>query len=703
MSTSFRNLDPLLNPGSIAVVGASTNPLKIGGRPIAYMKSLGFAGEIFPVNAKNEVVQGLPAYPSLSAIGKPVDLAIMAAPAASIEALVDEGLAIGVKVFVVFSSGFAEFSAGGAEIQARLSAKCREAGALLLGPNCLGAINVASRMVASFTTAMENASLIEGGFGFVSQSGALGAYWLDMVLQKGLGVSAWIATGNEADVTVSDAIHHLANDPHTKVIGVYVEDIKDGAAFRMAALSAIAAGKPILLIKAGRSAAGAAAAASHTGALAGEDSRYQALFDQIGIVRVRSLTEMIATADLILKQPAPAGSNVGIISVSGGAGVMLADELEEAGFDAPAFGNETVARLTEALPGFVSARNPLDVTGSVAGDPGIFANVLKAVSGSQEHDAYILFIGLMASISRDLSQSLREVFAGMDKQVVIVWIGAPAAVIHDLEDAGFPVFGDIPEAVAAMARVRDAHRAGARARDLAARRWPAPLPPAKALTPLSEVNGQALLRDVTELAFPRHELVTDADGVAGLRGRLAAPFAVKLQSPDMLHKSEHGGVKLGLTGEAELRECVDGMLAIARDQSLRLDGILIQEMQPVAQELIVGFRRDAVFGPLILVGRGGVEVELRPDVAMAYLPLSAPEIEELLLTLKTIDLFRGHRGGPGGDLAKLASALAKIGDRFVGDETIEEMEINPLALTRAGEFFALDVLVQLRQSSERAG
>lgn len=690
--TAFKPLDVLFNPASIAVVGASSNPMKLGGRPIAYMQKQGYRGTIYPVNPKATEIQGLPAYPSLSAIGQPVDLAIIAAPAAMVEETIREGIAAGVKSFVVFSSGFAELSAEGAAIQSRLREMCEAAGVLLLGPNCLGAIDIRNRVVASFTTAMEEHELIEGGFAFVSQSGALGAYWLDMVFQRGIGVSSWIAAGNEAGVTVADAIHHLAHDPATRVIGCYIEDIKDGPAFREAARAAIAAGKPILLIKAGRSQTGAAAAASHTGALAGEDARYQALFEQIGILRVNSLLEMGDVARLVLMQPAPTGSNVGVISVSGGAGVLLADELDEAGFRVPPFDEATRARIDAALPDYVSANNPLDVTGGVAGDSSIFGRVLDALGTAPDHDSFVLFIGLMGSISADLSQSLVRAFAKAGKQVVVVWIGARPEVVAELERNGLPVYPDIPQAVSAMARARDLMAGQGRAGALEGIAWPPPLPSPESCEPRSEVRTQDFVRTHCALRFPTQKLVQTPDEARAALADLSAPLAVKLQSPDMLHKSEHGGVRLGLSSPEEVAGAVADMLAIARAGNLRLDGILLQEMTPVAQELIVGFRRDPVFGPLLLIGRGGVEVELRPDRAMAYLPMSPDAVEAMIRGLASAPLFTGFRGGPSGDIAALARELSRLGDAFAADESIEEIEINPLALSKDGGFVALDAL-----------
>lgn len=695
------SLDVLFNPSAIAVFGASSNPMKLGGRPIAYMLRRGYRGAIYPINPKAAVVQGLPAYPDFATIGQQIDLAIIAAPAALVEGAVRDGIAAGVRAFVIFSSGFAELSAAGATMQARLGAMCAAAGVLLVGPNCLGAINTRNRVIASFTTAMEDHELITGGFAFVTQSGALGAYWLDMVFQRGIGVSSWIATGNEAGVTVADAIHHLAQDPDTRVIGCYIEDIKNGPAFRDAACAAIAAGKPILLIKAGRSQAGAAAAASHTGALAGEDARYQALFDQIGILRVDSLSEMGDLARLILMQPTPAGRNVGVISVSGGAGVLLADELDAAGFNVPPFDAATQARIDAVLPDYVAASNPLDVTGGVAGDSSIFGRVLDALGAAPDHDSFVLFIGLMASISADLSQSLVRAFAGAGKQVVVVWMGARPDVVAELERHGLPVYPDIPPAVAAMARARDLFAAQGRAGALAGTDWPAPLPAPGTCEARSEVRAQEFVRAHCALGFPRQRLVQTAAEARAALAELVPPLAVKLQSPDMLHKSGHGGVQLGLVTADEVAEAVQAMRDIADAGALRLDGILLQEMAPVAQELIVGFRRDPVFGPLLLIGRGGVEVELRPDRVMAYLPMPPAAIADMIRGLASAPLFTGFRGGPTGDIAALARELSRLGDAFAADETIEEIEINPLALLRDGSFVALDALSLHRPGAGR--
>ena len=676
----------------VAVVGASNDPTKLTGRPIAYMLRRGFKGEIIPINPTRSEVQGLKAFPSLGSLEQPVDLAIIGTAAAQVEQAIEEGVRSGVKSFVVLSSGFSEHDAEGARRQARLTELAQQHDIAIVGPNCLGVINAETGLIASFTTAMEENALTQGGFGFASQSGALGAYWLDLVLQAGLGVSRWITTGNECDVDIAASIGMLVRDPLTKVIGAYVEDIKDGPAFRDALRDAARAGKPVFLIKAGRSSVGAAAAASHTGAIAGEDRVYQACFDQYGVARVASVTEMIDAAKLALYDAVPAEGRFGVLSVSGGAGVLLADALEFAGLGFPAFGPETTRALSATLPDYSKPHNPVDLTANVLANTDMFRKTLAVVSSAPELDACILFIGLMQSISEVLAESILAARSKSGRPFVIVWIGARAETVARLDAARIPVYADIPQAVTALAHARRAARGQAQAATIADA--PPRSPPAAALVQLTEWQSKAKLRDIGDLAVPVGVMVRStgevAAGLAGMRG----PFAAKLQSPDMPHKSEHGGVILGLADTGAAAAAVATLLARGRDAKVACDGVLLEQMVGFDVELIAGFRRDPVFGALLMVGRGGVEVELSPDVAMGLLPLSADEIAALLRSLRSARLFDGFRGRPAVDVAAIARSLSRIGDRFLADPALNEIEINPL-VARGDGAVALDALIKV--------
>ncbi|MEP9370377.1 acetate--CoA ligase family protein [Xanthobacter sp. VNH20] len=675
----------------VAVVGASNDPAKLTGRPIAYMLRRDFSGEIVPVNPSRTEVQGLKAYPSLAALDRPVDLAIIGTAATQVEAVIAEGVAAGIRSYVVLSSGFSEHDAEGARLQARLTALADEHDVGIVGPNCLGVINAETGLIASFTTAMEENALVPGGFGFVSQSGALGAYWLDLVLQAGLGVSRWVTTGNECDIDLAAGIGMLVDDPGTKVIGAYVEDVKHGAAFRAALVAAARAGKPVFLIKAGRSSAGAVAAASHTGAIAGEDRVYDAFFAQFGAVRVASVTALIEAAKLVLHGAVPAGERVGVLSVSGGAGVMLADAIEESGLAFPRLAPETAQALAGVLPGYSKPQNPLDLTANVLSDTGMFRKTLAVMGAAPEVDACVLFIGLMHSIADVLAETILAARTESGKPFVVVWIGAPRPVVARLEAAGIPVYGDIPAAVTALAHVMHGAKAQARAAGLAdATPGAAPVAAARQLT---EWRSKARLREMGGLALPEGVLVATPSAVASALTDLPGPYAAKLQSLQMPHKSEHGAVILGLADADAAAVAVADLLARGAAAGVTCEGVLIERMVGFDMELIAGLRRDPVFGTMLVVGRGGVEVELAPDVAMGFLPLGAAEIEAMLRGLRCARLFDGFRGRPPVDVAALAGALARLGERFLAEPRIEEIEINPLVV-RGASAVALDALVK---------
>lgn len=449
MATDLR---PLLEARSVAVIGASADPGKIGGRPIAYMRRLGFTGRIVPVNPGRAEVQGLPCLPNLDDAGQ-IDLAIIAAPAAAAADAVASALRAGVRGVILFTAGYAEAGEEGRVAQTALADAARAAGSALLGPNCLGAINIHARLPATFATALEQRSPTAGTFSYMGQSGALGAYWLEMADEAGLGVAKWITTGNEAQVTGADALAYLAADAETRVIGAYIEDIKQPEAFAQAAQTARTAGKTLLAIKSGRSAGGRAAAAAHTAAQAGDDGWYDGFLRECGAIRVQSLTEMIDSARLLTAANPPVrGPRIGVVTVSGGAGVLICDAAVEQGLDIAPLSPEQAADYATFLPSYAQPRNPVDVTGAVVGDRALMTKALGGLGASPGHDAILLFLGSMGSIADDLVESVRVTLA-FGKPVVVIWMAAPVAARAALEAMGVPVFDDIPPAVAAIAAV----------------------------------------------------------------------------------------------------------------------------------------------------------------------------------------------------------------------------------------------------------
>ncbi len=683
-------LSSLFDARSVAIVGASADRAKITGRPLAYMLDRGFTGTLYPVNPARQEVQGLRAYPSLSAIGQPVDLAIIGTAAEQVESIVEEGIGVGIKAFVIFSSGFAELNDSGRILQERLRSLAQAHNVAILGPNCLGVANSATGLIASFTTALESAELKQGKFAFVSQSGALGAYWLDIVLRSGLGFSQWISTGNECDVDAGEAIDFLVDDPHTEVIGLYLEDIRDSQRFRRALQRAAQAGKAVIAIKSGRSQAGARAAASHTGALAGDDALYDACLQQFGALRVRSLSEMIDAARLFIFKSAPQGDRLAIMSVSGGAGVLIADESEAYGMRLAEFSNDTQSALEKVLPSFARAANPLDLTGNVVQNTSSISVALTAAANDSNVDAIVLFVGLMHSIAGAFTDALAQVRKKTSKPIIVIWMGAMQETINLVEAAGIPVFLDIPQAMQALHAAQQLRGLRASAcKNVQPVNAECGVPETSVRLPhFSEWDGKQRLASQQHVLIPRGWLLQpDAD----IPPNLPYPLAAKLQSAQLLHKSDAGGVILRIQDEPALRAALKKLYEVGESLAVSIQGVLVEEMQPFDHELLLGLRRDEKFGPVLTLARGGVEAEADPDVASILLPATKEEIAKALQSLRYAKILNGFRGKPAADTSAIAHAIAGLCTWFT-QQPIRELEINPLAL-RGKTAIALDALI----------
>lgn len=682
-------LEALLNARSVAVIGASADPAKISGRPIAYMRARGYTGTIYPVNPGREEVQGLRCYPNIAAIGQTVDLAIVGTAAVHVEGAIREGIAAGVKAFIVFSSGFAELDEAGRALQERLTVLARKHNVAIVGPNCLGIANTHSGLLATFTTALESHALKQGGFSFVSQSGALGAYWMDIVLSSGIGFSQWITTGNECDVDAAEAIDFLVSDPNTHVIGLYIEDVRRTDAFRAALDRAARAGKPVIAIKAGSSSAGAAAAASHTGALAGNDALYEACLHQHGALRVRSLTEMMDAARLLLLNAAPQGPRLAVMTVSGGAGVLIADACEPLGLQLPKLKPEVAQALVPVLPSFVHPSNPLDITGNVLQDTPMISRAMQGLATDQDTHGIVLFIGMMHSIADAFVQALSQARAHVHCPIIVIWVGAMDRSIQALESAGIPVFLDIPQAMQAMASCLQMQRTRAQITQRATA--PATASAAdsgQSLPALSEWDGKQLLGRQRSVQIPKGWLLKAGDV---LPSTLPYPVVAKLQSPQLLHKSDAGGVVLRIQDDQSLQDAIERLHKVGTDLAIPVQGILVEQMLPFDHELLLGLRRDPRFGPVLTLARGGIEAELDPDVANLLLPATVEDIAQMLSRLRCFKLLQGFRGKPSADVQTLARNIADLCKWFL-QQQLRELEVNPLAI-KDDQVWALDALI----------
>lgn len=688
-------LSRLFDPRSIAIVGASATPGKIGAMPVTLLRQHGYEGRIIPVNPRADTIQGLAAAPSLNALDQDVDLAILAVPAAHAAQALQSARPGQLGAAVIFTSGYSETGAAGAEQQQRLCGIARERGIRLLGPNCLGFMNVRRKVYATFSPAPANGAVPAGGIAMVSQSGAFGAYAYSMARERGLGLSHWISTGNEADIDVADCIEWLAHDADTRVIMAYMEGCRDGAKLRRALAAARAAGKPVVVTKIGRTQAGAQAAASHTAALAGDDAVYDALFRQYGALRARTIEEFFNLGYALDTWPRPpAGRRLGIFTISGGVGALMADEAQDTGLALPEPAAAAQARLLAQVP-FASARNPVDVTGQAISEPGLLLATADDILADGRYDALAVFLAAAGS-----SEALWPTFENFAREMQARHPGVPLAISalftperrRQLERLGCLVFPDPSAAIRTLGTVAQlADHADAAAEPAASSDDPSPL-----LDAYNEVQAMDLLRRAGLPATPCM-LAADADAAVRAAAELDGPVALKIVSPDIVHKSDVGGVKLNVAGEDALRRAHADILDAVRRHApeARIDGVLVAPMAPKGVECIAGVHCDPVFGPVVMFGLGGVFVEVLKDVSFRLAPFGRDEALAMIREIKGYALLQGARGTPPCDVDALADALAAL-SRFAHArrDDFSSVEINPLLALPAGQgALALDAVV----------
>lgn len=703
------SLSRLFTPRSIAIVGASATPGKIGAMPVSLLRQHGYDGRILPINPRADSIQGLPAAPDLAALDTDVDLVILAVPAAHAAQALQSARPGQVGGAVVFTSGFSETGASGVAMQEALCAIARERGIRLLGPNCLGYMNVRHKVYATFSPAPANGAVALGGIGMVSQSGAFGAYAYCMARERGLGLSHWISTGNEADIDVADCIHWLAHDADTRVIMAYMEGCRDGAKLRRALAAARDAGKPVVVTKIGRTQAGAQAAASHTAALAGDDAVYDALFRQYGALRARSIEDFFNLGyALDTWKQRPQGKRLGIFTISGGVGALMADEAEEAGLSLPEPDAGAQARLLERVP-FAGPRNPVDVTGQVVSEPGLLLATADDMLADGRYDALAVFLAAAGS-----SETLWPTFETFAREMRARHPDVPLAFCalfpperrRELERLGTLVFEDPSATIRTVGAVAGLAGMSGAASDASTH---TSMPPVAANSaPLrdtyNEVQAMNVLRQAG-LPVPDCTLATDADTAVAAAARAAGPVVLKVVSPDILHKSDVGGVKLNLSGEDAVRHGHAAILDSVRTHcpNARIDGVLVAPMAPKGVECIVGMHSDPIFGPVVMFGLGGVFVEVLKDVSFRLAPFDHAQALSMIREIKGYALLQGARGAPPCDINALADALVAL-SRFADArrEDFSSVEINPLLALPDGQgVLALDAV--LIPNAGRAG
>ena len=688
-------LRALLAPRSVAVVGASSDPGRIGGRPIAYALRGGFEGTLYPVNPARETVQGLRAYPDLASIPGEVEFALLAVPAAALEGVLDACAAKGVGAAVVFSAGFAETGARGAALQGRLVAKARAAGIRLLGPNCLGLYNAAVGHCPTFTSFLQDGPPPPGRVGLITQSGAFGTHLLNMARARRIGVGLWASTGNEADVTVAELLEHVAQTGELDAVGCYMEGVNDRPRFLRALALARERGVPVAVMKVGTSDVGAEAARSHTASLAGSDAAFEAALARHGAARARTTEELLDILYAASVAPLPKGRRLAIVTVSGGAGVLMADAAAEHGLEVPPLPDGARARLLEDNP-LCGARNPVDVTAHALNEPSLIGRALEVVSGSGAADMTAAFFTSWTA-SPTMGPPIREAVRAAlreDAPFALVCQGDDAT-LGAYEDEGCLVFEDPARAIRALAHL--ARFAEAMGREEA----PDPVPEVAVrlgARPLGEAEAKAALARAG-IEVPPEAVAGDPAGAAEAAARLGFPVALKVVSPDLPHKTEVGGVALGLADAAAVEAEAAAMLARVGEAApdARIEGLLVSRMTGEGVELIVGARVDPVMGPLVVVGLGGVFVEVLRDTATELAPIGPRRARAMLEGLRGAALLTGARGRAPLDVGAAADAVARLSALAAANEdTVGSVEINPLLVRERGAV-ALDALILPRE------
>jgi len=697
-SNPRETLRAALDPKSVAIVGASENPDKIGGRPLLYLGRHGYGGTVYPINPNRAQVQGRKAYPDLLSLPVAPEVAIIALPGDAAVDAVETCAGMGVKVAVVMTSGFGEVDAvDGKAKEARMRAVAREAGMRVVGPNSQGLANFGTGAVLSFSTMYIEMPPQDGPVAVVSQSGAMSVVPYALLRARGIGVRHSHATGNDCEVTVGEFASVVAEDPGVRLLLLYVESISDAKS--LATLAGIARDRelPVIALKSGRTAAGQEAARSHTGALANEDRVVDAFLEQHGIWRARTTAELVGSAELYLKGWKPRGRRLVAISNSGASCVMAADTATQAGLSMAKLSRETRAGIGKVLPSFATATNPIDLTAALLSNSRLFSDILPIVARDPGADAVVIGIPV-AGQGYDVEAFARDTAGFASETGLPVAVSAPqASVANTFRDAGLTVFATDAEAVETLAQylshvelARQAVRAGA-------------LPVVRQTSGAVMLNEAESLSVVQRAGIPvvEHCLCHTEDEVCRAVLSLGAPVVLKACSPDVVHKSDLGLVRLGVSDVADARAVFISLGETLERQGLTNDGVIVARMSQGRRELMLGGRLDPVFGPVVLVGDGGKYVEAMPDARVLVWPFGEEDVLRLLGRLRIGPLFKGVRGEPALDSIAVAKAAVSLGELLAdAASSVTSLDINPILVGANGEgCVALDAVVYTEHSS----
>lgn len=711
-------LRTLLRPRSVAVVGASGRPHTLGAQTLDNLVRFGFAGAVYPVNPGYDELARHRCFAALSDVPGPVDLVLVLTPAASTPAVIAQCIEVGAAGAVIFSSGFAELGEQGRRQQEQLARTARQAGLRLLGPNCQGLLHQSSGLVATFSAAVRAGLHPSSGIAYIGQSGAVGGSFLDLSRERGVGLASWVTTGNESDISASEVALELITEPEIHTVAMYLEAIPDGREWQRLLTRAGEVDTQIVVLRSGRSAAGRAAATSHTGAMIGSDTAFTLMCERYGVQEVEDVSGLLDAVVASAPRRRMTGPGVAVVTSSGGAGGLAADQLDAAGLLVAPLAADTRQTLAQLIPAYGSTDNPIDVTAQLfTTDSAAFGAVLsRALADDAVDGALVTLTQVVDDRAADVARAIVSATCQTTKPVGVVWLAAGEQT-HEarrlLRAAGVPLFDDISHAARALARVHRSSPTGSTGQrpetgraDGAESGRLAPVLAAAARAGawvLTEWQGGAVL-DAVGVARPDGRLVTSAREAHAAAAGLGGPVALKVQSPDIAHKTEAGAVRVGVAA-ADVESTFDAMMASVADAcpDARIEGVLVQPMAAPGVELVVGVDgpHDG-YPPVVTVGLGGVTTELYADIASALAPVSAAEALGMLRGLRGWPLLDGYRGRPPLDVGAAAGAVAALSRAAAAlGPALVELEVNPLIVHEHGST-AVDLILRHRPGAAPA-
>ena len=697
-------LDALFKPRTVAIVGASDKYDQISGRPLKFFLRYGYKGKVFPVNPKHEELCGIKCFASIDDISESIDLVLIAVPNKYVFPIVMSCVKKNVKSIIIFSSGFAEIGSEGRKLQEKIKEIVVNSNTVVLGPNCMGFVNLHDHVPTFFGGSLENENnMIPGSVGFLSQSGALSNLCFAVAQKMRTGFTYLIATGNEMDIDISDCLEYLINDEKTKVIACVIEGLKDGEKFMEIAKKGMEVKKPIVALKIGKSSVGRKASLSHTGKMTGSDESYAAAFKQVGVVRADSIEEIIDSVFIFTRCSLPGGNRIGIVTGTGGGGILMADKCEELGLETPELTGKIKEQMLEIIPAYGSALNPVDLTGQLINDIDSLKQSATLLFNTYYIDIVVIFIGMLKNFCEKIIEDIVELSRKTNKVLCVVWMDPPNGAIRILQENSIPTFEDPIRCIKAISVVvkyagylrKSEHSENVivnlqNNKPIHAQKEDFNKILKSALSGNKTLTEHETKRILEAYGFPitRERIALSPEEAVKIAGEIGYPVVLKVDSSEILHKTDVGGVELNLQTPEAVLKGYERILSKTGKQAPNaiVRGILVQETIFGSLETIIGIKQDPVFGPVVIFGMGGIYTEILNDYSIRIAPLSRHEAEEMVKEIKGFKILEGSRGKIKTDINGIINTLLRVSELAIElKDKVIELDINPFFVFEKGE------------------